>query len=131
MNVTYSVFALIIAITFSSCKTTNDRSENYYKSTSNSFKSDFFLILDEKYATIYGWEVLLNKDTIYYKSKGVLKKSANEKLRIRFDKYEVSKKSFNRQNLNKFKNDQNLGSLDLIFYSEFSDGILLGETIKF
>jgi len=36
-------------------------------------------------------------------------------MRVRFEKYEVTKKSVNRQNLNEFTNDTNLNYLDITF----------------
>lgn len=52
--------------------TTTLYGQAFFKSSNGSYRTNYFLSLKNESATLYGWELTLEKDTVYFKASGHL-----------------------------------------------------------
>jgi hypothetical protein len=74
-----------------------------YKSSNESFRANYFLIVNEGQVTLFGWERIEN-DIIYYRSTARFDSNNH----LTFDKFEFQKEKVTERNLNVFKPDDTL-----------------------
>ena len=69
-----------------------------FTSSKTSFKEGFQLIIESDSATLYGWDLNSKKDTIYFKTKGLVKIDSTGKFELTLDNYSYS--NFKPSNFN-------------------------------
>ena len=81
----------------------------FYKSSDDSFRTHYYLAIDDKSVTLYGWELTLEKDTIYFTANGqpeTIKSVQNENISITFEKFRFSKTRPTEKDLKTFNPDK-------------------------
>jgi hypothetical protein len=81
-----------------------------YKSSKASFRENYILIFEGEKATLIGWELVGQKDTIYYRSSAKL----DENKHLHFDKFDFSKKG-----PLDFKPDKSLSMVAFVLHNNF------------
>ena len=102
-----------------------------YHSTADSYQEDFFLVFENQGVSIYGWEVTIDNDTIYYRSRSKIIHEETGKLTIRLKNYEFSRTKITTSNLSKFEEDKELNFAPLFCHSSFFLGTGKGSKIEF
>ncbi len=102
-------FFLILILASSYASVIGQIPEGTYKSSDDSFRSNFFLEVKGLEFTFYGWETTIDGDTIYFRTR------SNAYLEgtpyCGFEEFEYSSKKIDIRNLSSF--DVNLQSEDL------------------
>ena len=90
-----------------------------YRSSDDSFQKDFYLKIEDEKATIYGWDVSTEKDTIYYRSICKLEEDSTDGIQITLKNYQFTEVKVREENLNDFKVNEELSLDNLGEYSSF------------
>lgn len=97
-----------------------------YKSTTNSFRNNFYVQIAGDSVTLYGWEIGLNKDTVYYRTNTV-NDADTGKVNWKFENYEFSSTPITSDNIGGFTADTSInfltGSLHTFFMGEYYEGM--------
>lgn len=102
-----------------------------FKSTDDSFRKDYYLILDGQQVTVIGWETDLSEDTVYFKSTSTIETYKDESLHVTFDKFETSKSKINPDNWDTFTPDSIIKETQFQFFSSFFNGKHTDDQIEF
>lgn len=107
-----------------------------YRSSESSFQANFFLKIEAEKSTIYGWEITPNNDTIYYRSECKSEESNHEEIRLRLEKYELTRIKLNENNLEEFIEDTTLETSAILFFhnsffgKQSSDNLIQLQAVK-
>ena len=85
-----------------------------YESDKSSHRDNFYLVIENTKATLYAWEISLNKDTLYYCSTTTIDTTGYldfKSYQLEFKFYDLSKKKYVKSNLRGFKPNKKLTGL--------------------
>jgi hypothetical protein len=91
-----------------------------YRSTEESFQTDFFLKIEGENVTVYGWADTPLNDTVYYRVITEVNQMDSIKMRIKLENHELSAIKTTENNIDQFQEDTTLdyGSY-ILFHSSF------------
>jgi hypothetical protein len=72
--------------------------DGLYESSGNSYRKNYYLLIQKEKITYFGWETSIKKDTVYFKSTANLKKNNN----LTFEKFDYSLQSPQKDQLPAF-----------------------------
>jgi hypothetical protein len=130
-----TLYSLVLLITLSSCDNevatdivtpaTSIKTE-IYKSTDDSFQSNFYLKLENETVNLFGWYTSISQDTIYYKTENQLEKYPDDQKILRIDNLEFSRTKTTLNKLDHFKSDTTIK----VDYCSSHSSFHFDETIK-
>lgn len=75
--------------------------EGIYLSSNESYRSNYFLVVESSQLTLYGWETTMENDTLFFRSTSSLESNNS----VTFDNFEFQKEAINEENIMDFKAD--------------------------
>ena len=78
--------------------------EGIYKSSNESFGTNWYLIVKGEQLCLFGWELSTENDTLYFRSTAEFNRNRN----ITFNTFEFQKERITEENLKDFKPNDNL-----------------------
>lgn len=96
-----------------------------YKSSHQSYRTDYFLIVDKEEVIFYGWEVL-EKDTLYFRSTAKF----NSNTHLSFNKFEFQKEKVTENTLNTFIPNDSLNMPSFLLHRHLMDFSTLNGNIS-
>ncbi|MFT3912099.1 MAG: hypothetical protein QM737_21920 [Ferruginibacter sp.] len=99
--------------------------DGIYKSSKKSYRENYFLVVENSTVTLFGWEISMKNDTIYYRSKAKL--GSNNTLH--FKVFEFSGNPTTEMNLQAFTPDEKTGLSSIILHNWMNIEKVVGKTI--
>jgi hypothetical protein len=75
--------------------------EGTYMSSNESYRTNYYLVVETNQLTLYGWETTMENDTIYFRSTSLFESNSS----VTFKEFEFQKEPFTSGNLLDFKAD--------------------------
>lgn len=113
----FTISKILISVLLTACSTPDGPFKNgVYESVGASYRHGFFLEIKGQNASLYGWDLFMEKDTIYYKAFGRITTATH----IGFTDYEFFKVPFKKTNIQSFETIEEAGLWQVLCYSSFS-----------
>lgn len=110
-------YTIIIILSLSALLSKAQIPDGTYKSSNDSYRTNYFLIVSGEEITLFGWETTFENDTIYFRSTA----KRDSKKKITFKTFEFQQERLTEDNLKDFEPDNNLDIDSFLLHRYLSD----------
>jgi hypothetical protein len=97
-------YFLVTILSFINLLVSAQITEGTYMSSDESYRNNYFLVVESDQLTLYGWETTMENDTLYFRSTTAFESNSN----VTFTNFEFQKEAINEENIMDFKADNAL-----------------------